>query len=510
MRSVSLHLAFLALTACSASEIRTLDLTQAPDGVAVVLLLHRDGRASRALPPFGLEKGRVTFGEAPRLFLKPDETRALWLHLDPEALRRQEPRLDMARLAELQVRIDKPPLEPSYTVPSQTDDVQARLRLPNDGLTVFGESGESIDPGGLQLELTLQVWLDPDGCAEPGRTRLKPYAAEGRPLAGTIGADNAEILAAAALDDTHIVVGGLGIAVIAHGQTFVPGPSNWLSPQDLQTIGLGELLVHDIVLQPGLQWPRPALAAVQHAVGGALLELEVGPDDLRLVGTTTITNQALYEIDLNEAGVAAVVGTSGMVLIVDGDGVRNIPLPLLSETLGPDKTHLRWTQDELEPLLANTRGSIHGLNASMTDWSTTEFVVFEQRVRIRSVQSRGSEIWVASNTNTLFRRSGPGTYDSIHPSVGSGMRPCGSGRGGAFPMVNRHITGLALADNAKFLTYRDCSIAVRLREDGCPSSIFAPEAEPTNVEWHHEVVFEYNGQFVVATDRGDLWVSEVE
>lgn len=510
MRSSPLCLALLALTACSASEIRTLDLTQAPDGVAVVLLINGDGRAARALPPFGLQQGRVTFGDAPRVFLGRDETRAVWLHLDPEALRVQYPRLDLTRLAELQIRIEPPPEQANYGPSSASGSVQATSALPSQAILAFDEAGRPVDLGGLQLELTLEVWLDPQVCAEPGRGRFKAYGSVHQPFADLQGVTEAWILAAAPLDENHVVIGGLGIAVVPRGQPFVPSASNWLSPQDLLGVGLGELMAHDIAVQPGLQWPRRAWVAVQHPQGGALLELELGPQDLRLVRTATVTSKRLLSVDVDEAGRAAVMGDGGLVLIVDGGRVLPISLPFGTETSGPEKTHVLWTGDALEPLLAGSASAIHGLEPALDAWTATGLPVFAQRGRVRGLVRRGSEVFVASNMNTLFRRLAPTDYEGLQPVLGPGMRPCGRREPESLVFLRQHIDGLALAEDATFLVYDDCSIAVRLRADGCASSILAPEGEPAIVNWSHKQVFEHQGRFVVATSRGDLWVSEVE
>lgn len=512
MRALVLTLlAGLAATGCSKSDVRTVDLNTA-SGVIVLVVLDRTGAPLRALPPFGLEQGRLTFGEAPRLRLEEGEASTVRLQIDPTALRQTLPRLDLTRLNLWQVSVQAPPDSPVYAPTLQPAGVHTTLALPATALEIVDEAGTSVPIQTLSAQLTLQVWLDPQGCAEPGRTGLKPYGITDQPFLEAVqGARYSGILSIAPLGARQVLISGAGVGLLTRNQAFNADAAHWISRADLQRLGFRDARVGDLSLGPQTEQPRQAFAAVQHAEGGALLELAVQPDQISYVRTTTMTDRALFHLDRHDDGQLAVLGDEGLVLLVDtqtGD-TRRLNLPA-SEYAGSTKSHIIWTGSAEEPLIANSETSIHGLDAARTAWSTTGFNSLGFGVRFRGIARWQDEIWLASNGNTLVRRRGPKQYDVLAPRPSPGLRACGSADGSAFPTVLRHIDVIAADERALFIAYDDCSIVMRLRTDDlCASSIEAAAGEVAVVNWTYTTAQMIDGAVIFGTNFGDLWISEV-
>jgi len=504
-------LAGLLAIGCSGSELRTIDLNAA-SGVIVLVVLDSNGAPVRALPPFGLERGRLTFGEAPRLALQGNEASTVRLQIDPAALKQTLPRLDLTRLSLWQVSVEPPPSEPIYDPRVRADGVHTTLSLPSEGLQIFDEQGQPVQRETLDAQLSLQLWLDPQGCAEPGRTGLTAYGASQQPFAeALLGTRYAGVLAIAPIDPTHVLISGGGVGVLTRNQPFIADAQHWLSPEDLKALGFDGARVSDISLGPDSASPRQAYIAVQHTQGGALLELSVQSDRLSYVRTATITDVPLYRVDRKDDGQIAALGDQGLVLLMAAEGgpLRRLSLPGLAYT-GASKTHLSWTGSAEEPLVANSETSMHGLDATQTTWSTSNFNSLGFGVRFRGMARRGDEIWVASNANTLFRRTQPQVYELINPRPSPGAGACGTADTSAFPSIFRHIDVVAADAQSIFIAYDNCAIPLRLRADDlCASTIDLAASGVAVVDWSYTSAETYQGSVLFGTSFGDLWISEV-
>ncbi len=504
-------LAGLLAFGCGSSELRTIDLNTT-SGVIVLVVLDSNGAPLRALPPFGLELGRLTFGKAPRLALQGNEASTVRLQIDPAALEQTFPRLDLTRLNQWQVSVEAPPNAPVYDPRVRAEGVHTTLALPIEGLQIFDEQGQPVLRETLSAQLSLQIWLDPQGCAQPGRTGLMAYGASQQPFAeALLGTRYPGVLAIAPIDPTHVLISGGGVGVLARNQPFIADAQHWLSPQDLKALGFDGARVSDISLGPETGGPRQAYIAVEHTQGGALLELSVQSDRLSYVRTATATDVPLYRVDRSEDGQIAVLGDEGVVLLMAAEGgpIRRLSLPGLAYA-GASKTHLSWTGTAEEPLIANSETSMHGLDATQSSWSTSNFNSLGFGVRFRGIARRADEVWVASNANTLFRRRQPRDYELINPRPSPGAGACGTADTSAFPSIFRHIDVVAADAHSIFIAYDNCAIPLRLRaEDLCASTIDIAAGEVAVVDWAYTTAQTYQGAVLFGTNFGDLWISEV-
>lgn len=513
MRAGLTSFVMLALVGCTGAELRTLDLTQ-DSGVVVVILLDAEGLPTRSLDPFGLDEGRLTFGQAPRVQLREGETRAVWLRLDPSQWQATLPRLDLARLPELKVKVAAPPRPPQYEPLPNDLGIRATLELPSAGVQAFDEAGARVDHGFLQSTLTLEVWLDGRACAEPGRSELRPYALNDLPFTMPPPGERQDgILSLAALDSPYLLVGGAGVVLISRDTLFLPASGRYIAPEHLRNLGFDEARITGLARAEDAAHPGRVFATLSHNGGGALLELRVIPAALgvmEVVRTATVVESALFRISRDLDGTLAVAGDEGLVLILDADAdnARRLPLPG-GEYAGFATSQLIWTEDPNEPLIANSLVAMHGLNRSRDTWSTTPFMSGGFGVRFRGLARHRGQIWAASNKNTFYQRLGPGAYQSVSPRMDPAMRACGTGEIETFPVVLRHVDTIAADDDALFFAYDECSIAVRLRgDDLCASSILPPAGTPSVVSWDYTASLVHEGALILGTSEGELWVSD--
>ena len=526
MRRLPVIAALLFLTACDKGQIVAVDLRDLSAEVAVVLTLDVSGDAVRLSSPFGLNEGRLTFGEPPDWELEDSEQTMVVVAVDESAL--TELYGDFARRAgRPEIRRAPPPAAPSFDPTAPLDEAWL-LVAPGPRTFVVAAnapvgSRQSIDTyPKLQAQLLIRLPVDPEPCAPNGVLRLYPYGPEVDGLLDDVGPARAQqdMLSAHRLDDQTALVGGPGLFVVRRGQRAQRGadthngPDIWV-PYPLLWPGNQRASVRGIALRPAdRDGIRRGVIAVRGFENNTswVHEIAFGPRGVELVRTVAeLPGVALEDIDIDERDVFAAVTEPGRVIVghLDGSDLRTLTVP------GVNKGYVvRWTGQRDTPIAVGADRAVLLSNADLTAWARREVSVVGERSEISELWRwpQRNEVWAAGRRSSVMVRRDRADWDDLTFRLPPRFQAC------AVPTASldelrslRNIDALAGGDGFVYVSQDDCNavLAIRVQDqcvavltpDGGPArAIIQGDGDSKQLRW---ATFE-DGQLLMIGDEGRM------
>lgn len=496
------------LTGCSGGELSTFDLSDREDVVAFVAVLGHQRQVLRVTRVFGVQDGKISFGDRPQLTLTGDEVDAVLVELDQAALAAAHPDYDRARTSELSVELASPPVPPR--VRALAAPIKA-AELPKSGLRLSSE--DALDE--VTRSVTLLLPVDPEHC-RPTTAAFEPFGA--RPeVVDSAEPDVSDFRGAVRVGERLVIWTADRLHVLDPG-----GAVDEKASLVLQQV-LGPDLrpaIQDLALDPV---PRANGArrlvftvdriATDGRVDSALMEASLSAAGaLSFTGTATVVppeHRDLEGVDVSEEGRAAFLSEEGVVYLEEASGAFST-LRLEDLTDNPKARSVVWTGDAARPLFVTSRDRIHVLDAA-----TARFDAFTTTLSTRqSLHLYGaarvpgtSEIWAAGTRGYVTRWAG-GPPEPVVPSLPPRYVECSQAQGDLALFVHQ-VEDLAAWGEHVYLILEACSavMAVR-RQDGCASLLPVLSDQVETVDGETEGLLGIRaseGRIVVVGRRGRVF-----
>lgn len=434
-------------------------------------VLDEARQVRRVTNVFGVRNGEIAFGDRPQLTLGGDETDAVLIEIDHDALAGEHADYVRARANEITVELAPPPPTPRLTGLSTPSKA---TRLPAVGLRISGK----VAAEDVLRSVTLVLPVDPEYC-RPTDGRFAPFGARAEVVGA--GTPNAEELLGAVLIGNRLVLWTPDrLHVLEQGGLVDESASLILE----QVVPPGvRVVIRDLALDPVARQDgtHRLLLTVEllrdgGSNDGALLEAALsGGGRLSFVRTATVVPQVhrdLEGVDVSDEGRAAFVSEEGAVYLENPDGgFSALPLTDLVDT--PKARSIVWTGDPDRPLLATSRDRIHVFDTAMDRFDSFEVTLTSQRsLHLYGVDRTPgtTEVWGAGTTGYVMRYDGR-RPEPIQPTLPPRYVECSRAQGNLDVFVHE-IEDLAVWGDHVYLILEACSAVMAIRRsDGC-SSLF--------------------------------------
>jgi hypothetical protein len=517
-RSIRSWAAVAALVSCA--ETIQVDVAGVPLDYGSVVTFSDTGEPVAASAVFGVEDGRVVFGELPQIRLGPDEASFALIALARDGI---HPAFVPSRATELDVLLEP---SPDALVVEGTDltRLDGRIRVPDQATISTARFDDPVlRPGEVDLErITLRIPVDPEYCLDPMQTELAPYGADVRPR-GPLQ----DIVAALEIDgDRAVVASKTEIYVLPrHGTTSTV----WRLPDDPDYVP-GEQLNDVAIGAPRTDGSREILA-----VGGFLERDAELPTfgkiwRLRLDGDRVTRDGPLFRVGAGLWFRVVAYGPDGCAFAGQEDGHLLVRAdersPWIDEVALMTRTdvprfvgQLVATGDPEFPLMASTKNYVHRMNASR---------VWESEILMRGgilgpesnnyeglglVRDGGvPDFWAGGQRGQIGRKAGAEPFELFeNRGIAIGYPPrfsaCASSANPGEPLTyNREINDLVVAGDHVFMAYENCRALVVLRRaDLCVWMLPIAGQATAFVEDSFVVMSRSGRRILVASEDGELY-----
>lgn len=521
-RGAAAGLLALAAACGETTDVSPIDLSLDGRHVGVVVRTGADGEATTVDGPFGVQDGRLWFGQRPQFGLA--DGLGAWVAVMPvDELTAARPGFTVDRIGTLEVVDATAPAEQAQ----RDGTLLGRAPFPASTRLWRVESGRdpraisSVDPerdaftGRWQLGLP----FDPEHCRDTLGTSFTEWDvfAALRPLEGP--ELNLDLRRVAALDRDRV------LAATAT-RLFVVDRSRPLRPEELgaalpaRTVAMRTLwpeatepVLTAVVTPPSPAPALEALALIRGTEDGReqtrLVRLRVSADGLTEVRTSTTLPGDLDRLAIDEARRFALPATEGRVYFgaLNTDDLSPVTIP---DAEGERFRGVLATGDPEAPWLVTGRSSAYERLAGPNGrWTQTILSRVGESLRLRALAAagpaNGRQRWAGGTSGVLYARR-DGVWARAMPALPPRFGVCGNLTDAPRPEYRDGVDALDITDGALTIVSDDCFGLVRIRlSDGCSAVLTLAERRIGRTEGAVRALSSRDGQLVGVGSGGRVW-----